>query len=144
MAGPVPVRLRGHHFLCILTFRGLGYTPAFVANMGARVAAVAAGAPVVLCDGPDEICAGFTPACRLTVDHDCADPETLAMDRLAAEAVGRVLGRDLAAMAPLSGADIALLRREYRTGSIRAACEGCSWKEFCDEIAADGFSGTRL
>ena len=41
----MPVRLRGHHFLCILTYRGHGYTPSFVANMTEIVADIAGGDP---------------------------------------------------------------------------------------------------
>ena len=56
------MRLRGHHFLCLLTYKGLGYTPAFVENMTAIATRINAGAKVILHPGPDDICAALTPA----------------------------------------------------------------------------------
>jgi len=51
------VRLRAHHLLCILTFAGKGYSPAFVANMAGVVARIGAGEPIEVVAGPDDICA---------------------------------------------------------------------------------------
>jgi hypothetical protein len=140
----MPVRLRGHHFLCVLTYRGAGYTPAFVANMTATVEALREGAPVQLVEGPDDICNGFTDACRTVCDHDCSEPETQGMDRSAADAVARALGRDLTRCAPLSAVDVSLLRAQFKQKTIRAACADCSWKEFCDSIADSDFAGAVL
>ena len=140
----MPVLLRGHHFLCILTFRGKGYTDAFVDNMSAKVAAIREGQPVQLVEGPDDICNGFTDACREICDHDCNARETAKMDRQAVEAVSSLLGRPLETATPLEAAEIAALRVAYKQKSIRAACADCSWKEFCDGIADDRFTGTLL
>ncbi|MFM2279462.1 MAG: hypothetical protein RLZZ444_1693 [Pseudomonadota bacterium] len=141
----VPVRLRGHHFLCILTYRGYGYTPAFVANMSEIVEAIANGRPVELSEGPDDICNGFTEACRAISDHDCSLESTRAMDRVALQSVLELLP-ELALSDPLTlDADrIAALRDAFADGSLRAACADCSWRDFCSEIAADGFSGVQL
>lgn len=53
------VKLRGHHLLCILTFVGHGYSRAFSDNYKAVVQRLNAGEPVVLVDGPDDICAAL-------------------------------------------------------------------------------------
>jgi hypothetical protein len=37
------IELRGHHLLCILTYMGKGYTPAFVENYDAIVAQINRG-----------------------------------------------------------------------------------------------------
>ncbi len=140
----MPVLLRGHHFLCILTYRGKGYSDAFVKNMSAKAAAIREGQPVQLVHGPDDICNGFTAACREACDHDCNARETAKMDREAAEAVSSLLGRPLDMAAPLGGDEIAALRAAYKQKTIRAACADCSWKEFCDGIADDGFTGAHL
>jgi uncharacterized protein len=140
----MPVRLRGHHFLCILTYKGAGYSEPFIANMDAKVQAIAAGQDVQLVIGPDDICAGFTDKCRETVDHDCKVADTLQLDQLAIDAVSNLLQRDLSHAVPLKGTDIATLRDAYAKGSIRAACTDCSWKSFCDDIALEGFAGTKL
>jgi uncharacterized protein len=140
----MPVQLRGHHFLCILTYRGKGYTEQFAARMTAVVEAVNAGAPVILASGPDHICAGLSERCRSDVRHDCLAAEILELDKMAAGAVSGVLGRDLSNAAALGKTDIELLRAAYAAGGIRAACEGCSWKDFCDGIVSEDFAETLL
>ncbi|MGL4489610.1 MAG: DUF1284 domain-containing protein [Rhizobiaceae bacterium] len=140
----MPVRLRGHHFLCILTYKGAGYSEPFVANMDVKVQAIAAGHTVQLVIGPDDICNGLTAKCLQTVEHDCKAADTLRLDSLAIDAVSSLLQRDLNVAAPLTSQEITVLRKAYAQGTIRAACTGCEWKSFCDEIAADGFGDTRL
>jgi uncharacterized protein len=140
----MPVQLRGHHFLCILTYRGKGYTEIFVARMTGIVDAINAGSPVVLMSGPDDICAGLSQKCQEDASHDCLAAEIRELDGLAAIAVGAVLARDLSVAAALGRSEIESLRKAYAAGSIRAACEGCSWKEFCDEIVSENFAGTLL
>jgi uncharacterized protein len=140
----MPVRLRGHHFLCVLTYRGKGYSDAFVENMSTKVAAIRSGHLVQLIIGPDDICNGLTEKCLRDVQHDCRAADTLRLDSLAVETVSRVLNRDLGQPAPLTPAEIKTLRSEFASGTIRAACRNCSWKEFCDQIAAEQFSGTLL
>lgn len=140
----MPVQLRGHHFLCILTYRGVGYTDRFVARMTAHVEAINGGRPVTLVTGPDGICAGLSERCREDVQHDCLAAEIRELDRTAASAVSMVLGRDLSTAATLTKAEIGTLRTAYADGGIRVACEGCSWKNFCDRIAAENFAETLL
>ena len=140
----VPVRLRGHHFLCILTYRGYGYTKPFVANMTDVVRQIQAGRRVVLCEGPDDICGGFTADCRTVCDHDCTKAETIDMDRLAAEAVGAVFALNAETPLVLDGRKIAELRKRFAAGTIRKACSRCSWHDFCTEIASEDFAAVKL
>jgi hypothetical protein len=141
----MPVRLRGHHFLCILTYRGHGYTPAFVANMTRVVGAIAAGRSLVLVDGPDDICNGFTAACRAQSDHDCGLADTREMDRIAQASVEACLpGLAGGGEIMLTKDRLDALRAAFADGSLRAACRGCSWHDFCSTIAGDGFSKTEL
>lgn len=140
----VPVRLRGHHFLCILTYSGYGYTPAFVANMTALVEAIGQGSKVTLVDGPDDICSGLSPECRKSCDHDCSRPSTFEIDLLASDAVRQLLPLHSGEPFVLDREHVALMRREFAGGTIRRGCERCSWRAFCSEIAAEGFAGTKL
>ncbi len=140
----MPVLLRGHHFLCILTYRGKGYSDAFVDNMSTKVAAIRAGHPVRLTSGPDDICNGLTETCLQDVQHDCRAADTLRLDHLAVEAVSRVLERDLGKAAPLTLEEVKTLRSAFASGTIRTACQNCSWKEFCDQIVIEDFSETLL
>ncbi len=140
----MPVQLRGHHFLCILTYRGKGYTQAFVERMSGLVGAINAGRPVQLVTGPDDICAGLTDQCRSDVSHDCAARDILRLDKLAVDAVSAVLKRDLTTARTLLEDDVGTLRIAYASGTIRAACSGCSWKDFCDQIVDEKFAQTKL
>lgn len=140
----VPVQLRGHHFLCILTYRGYGYTPAFVENMSSIVADIANGRPVRLVDGPDDICNGLTPDDRILCNHDCGKSETREIDRLAIESISDILPAGAAGTQVIDAATVATLRQAFASQDIRSACRRCSWAEFCTTIADEGFSGTRL
>jgi uncharacterized protein len=140
----MPVHLRGHHFLCMLTYRGLGYSAEFTANMTEKISHIGLGAPVVLIEGPDDICTGMSKACMNASGHDCRGADILAMDQTARHAVEAVLGRDLATKVPLTKLELEALRLAFASGAIRAACDGCSWFEICTQIAADHYCGTHL
>lgn len=140
----MPVQLRGHHFLCILTYRGFGYTPDFVANMSAIVADIAAGRPVRLVAGPDHICGGLSPADRIACDHDCAQEETRRLDEIAVAEIGSHLGVNFADDITILPEMVSRLRALFAAGTIRGACRNCNWSDFCTTIAAGSFNETRL
>lgn len=139
--GPRPVRLRGHHLLCILTYAGKGYSDGFVAAMDRVVDRIRAGAPIDLVAGPDDICAAHMaeeadPHC---VRASAAERDVRAVAAFAAQfgLTGTVDGR-----IAFSAWDAA--RDAFRAGTIRDACEGCPWGELCTAIAAADFTGTRF
>jgi uncharacterized protein len=140
----MPVRLRGHHFLCMLTYRGLGYSPEFTANMTSKIALIKTGAPVILVEGPDDICAGMSKACMNATGHDCRMADIMAMDVTARGSIEAVLKRDIQISAKVTPAELNLLRTAFTGGMIRQACGGCSWFELCNQIAVEQFSGTHL
>lgn len=140
----MPVRLRGHHFLCILTYRGYGYTPAFVENMTEIVADIGRGRPVRLTYGADDICGALKEEDRRACNHDCGKAETMELDRLAVEEVGGLLAMDIGGSLRIDRSMVARLRSAFASRSIRSACRQCPWSEFCDGIAAQGFTGTKL
>ncbi|MCU0831281.1 MAG: DUF1284 domain-containing protein [Rhizobiaceae bacterium] len=140
----MPVRLRGHHFLCLLTYRGLGYSAPFIANLDRVAAAVADGQPVRLVAGPDDICAGLTEACIKASGHDCHDPDTARMDAEAITDVEPLLGRSLADAAPVTPSEVRTLRKAFAAGTIRRACGTCPWHATCTGIAAGGYAEVKL
>ena len=139
------VRLRPHHLLCLLTYVGRGYSPAFVANLDGIAARVAAGARIRLVDGPDDICAPLTAAQRRQRVH-CRGRRVVWRDRRAARAVARLLGRPVATggLLRLDAAVVRRLRRAFTARTIRSACLGCPWARLCSTVAASGFRGARL
>ena len=81
------VRLRAHHLLCMLTYVGNGYSPAFVENYEVIAARLSAGEEIELVAGPDDICV------PLTADPDahCHGASVIERDRAAASGdTGRV------------------------------------------------------
>ena len=140
----MPVRLRGHHFLCILTYKGLGYTPDFVANMTALVSDMSAGRPVVLMSGPDDICGGLDEDGRALCQHDCGKPETRGLDDVAVREVSALLGHPLDKPFVLSAEKVSSLRAAFGKGTIRSGCVRCPWHDVCDAIVDSGYQDTKL
>ena len=136
------VRLRGHHLLCLLTWSGKGYSPAFTAGFTAIATRIAAGEAVVLVEGPDDVCAPMldSPDCH------CRNDSAAGRDARALRDVALLLGRPLAAgqRLVLEPGTLARMRRAFASGSIRGACAGCEWSGLCRDIADDGFAGAVL
>ena len=136
------VQLRGHHLLCLLTYVGRGYSPAFVRNYDAIAVRLSRGEPVELCEGPDDICA---PLCGEDAVH-CTLKRVNKRDDLALRQIGEVLGKVLAAVDRLllTPHTLAALREAFAKDEIRAACKGCQWHGFCAQIAENGFRDAHL
>lgn len=136
-----PIRLRGHHLLCLLTYVGKGYTPTFVENLDLIAERIRRGAPVILVQGPDDVC---TPV-MTGPDSHCHRPSVADRDRRAARDVGAIIGRSLTpGTTLLLASHLDELRRAFSAGLSRSACAGCQWHDFCSTIAHSGFDGTRV
>ena len=143
------IHLRPHHLLCMLTFIGKGYSPAFVANLEQVVRRLATGTETIhIVAGPDDICAPLLGAFGEpgNADCHCHRASVVERDRLATQAISALLDRSLAPGAQflLTHADLDNLRTAFAAGTIRQACTGCQWKPLCDGIAATGFAATLL
>jgi hypothetical protein len=136
------VRLRAHHLLCLLTYVGKGYSPAFTANYDRVVKRLGEGEGVVIVSGPDDICA---PLLEEPEPH-CLRESAAERDRLAARDVGAFLNRPIQAgdRLVLDAPSLAGMRRAFSAGLTRQACSGCEWSSLCDTVAAGGFGDTRL
>lgn len=136
------VRLRPHHLLCLTSYIGKGYTPAFTASYDAIAARLSAGEDIEIVSGPDDICA------PLLADDDahCRAQSVADRDRLAARDAGALLGAPIRAgtRIALDAARLTRLRENFAKGSIRAACAGCDWAELCGAVAASGFKHVRV
>lgn len=139
------IRLRPHHLLCMLTYVGKGYSPAFVANYDRIARRIAAGEPIVVVAGPDDICAPLLRPEGPTEIH-CHDQGVTDRDRRAARAVAALLETPIAPGAHLrpDGAMIAKLRAGFATGRIRSACRACSWSPLCDQVSGEGYPAARI
>jgi uncharacterized protein len=140
--GEAPVPLRPHHLLCSLTYRGEGYSAAFIAGYDRVIESLAAGAPIRIVEGPDAICAPrlAEPGCH------CHEPRLAWRDRQAAADLAPCLGQALLPGAELTGFvdHLPALRAAFAGGMLRTACSGCAWHDLCDHVVQTGFAGARL
>lgn len=135
------VRLRGHHLLCLLTYKGLGYSPDFVFGMTAIAERLIAGATAEIVDGADDICA---PLCRSEQHPHCHEATVPERDRRALALVAGVLGRSIKVgdRIVFDQQTRVSLRTAYRAGAFEAACALCEWQPICRDIAASGYAVT--
>ncbi|MEM5584828.1 DUF1284 domain-containing protein [Roseibium sp. AS2] len=136
------VSIRAHHLLCMLTYLGKGYTEDFVRNYSAVIDRLNAGEGIRLVGGPDEICA---PMLNENVCH-CHNDSVRERDNLAAQAIGSVVGRELAPgnLLRLDAATTQQLRDAFAAASIRTACTSCEWQALCTRIARNNYRGCQL
>lgn len=136
------VRLRAHHLLCILTYVGKGYTPAFTANYDEVAGRIGRGEDIVLVSGPDDICAPLLDE----ADTHCHAASVIKRDAHAAEALAEFFAQPVRAgdRLRLCEATLARMRDAFAGGTIRRACTGCSWAPLCTSIAKDDYTGARI
>lgn len=138
------VALRAHHVLCMLTYVGKGYSPAFVRNFDGIVHRLAAGEEACLVEGPDAVCA---PLCESEgACAHCHGASVRVRDQRALQELALLLGKPLGVgnRLRLDGALLAHLRTAYIHGQIRGACAGCEWADLCTGVASAGYEGVRL
>jgi hypothetical protein len=131
MSAAAPVRLRGHHLICLQFFGGEGYSAQFVENL-THVVDRASREGALVVRGIDNVCA----ACpELGPDNLCASPdaggeeEIVRIDDLALSILGVEPGRRLT----LAAARELLEADAIGVGAWRAqACEGCTWESVCE------------
>ena len=137
------VELRGHHFLCLLTYVGNGYNAEFSRAYDAIVERLNAGEGVRVVSGPDAICEALIAHEK---EPHCFLARVCGRDARAAAEVGPLLGRTIAQGAEfvLSGEDVARLRHAFAQGAIRSACNDCEWSRLCTRVGKAGYRGVRL
>lgn len=136
------LRLRAHHLLCMLTYIGKGYSPAFIANYDGIAGRLAAGEDIALVSGPDDICA------PLLGDKDCHCHRRSVVDRdaKAIATISELLARPLrpgSIIAP-DAQMLSLMRKAFAAGQTRQACRECEWFELCSDVADGGFAGAKI
>jgi hypothetical protein len=142
------VKIRGHHLLCMLTYVGYGYTPAFVENYNAVIGRINAGEDVMLVEGIDDVCAALH--CGDNGDYagagHCLEKGAAERDRKALRDIGAALQRQIQTgdTLTLTQPMIADLRQRFVDGSIRKACEGCEWYTLCTDVAAKDYIAAKL
>ncbi|MET3794632.1 DUF1284 domain-containing protein [Aquamicrobium terrae] len=136
------IRLRAHHLLCMLTYVGKGYTPAFTVNYDRIAERLSQGEEIVIVEGPDDVCA---PLLTEAEPH-CFNDSVAERDRQAARDIGDLLGRRIGAGERIEPDAILLakLRAGFGSGLTRTACAGCEWAELCSAIVNDAYTGVKV
>ncbi|TDQ62027.1 hypothetical protein ATL17_3131 [Maritalea mobilis] len=136
------IKIRGHHLLCALTFAGRGYSRQFERDFKAITKRMRANEMMQIVDRPDEIC-------QSVQDCDgshCYEPRIDQRDQLALADISALLGHELKVGDEIAPAELFTekMRTAFRDNQIRRGCFDCQWRDFCDQIAADGFQNTLL
>jgi len=137
------VRLRGHHLLCMLTYIGKGYSPAFVENYDTIAGRLSDGEDIAIIDGPDDICRPLL----CTDDCHCFNESVVVRDRLALNAVSDLFETTIAAGSAfeLDTTRLASMRSAFAAETIRKACQSCEWSDLCTRIAVnDDYAGVQI
>ena len=129
---PHQVCLRGHHLLCLHGFRGLGYSPEFVANMQA-VKDRLLDSPIIEVEvtiTPDDICA----ACPHLAYDRCSKKED-SETRISAKDAEVLRRLSLSPGDRLPAEDLFALIAERFHAGISDICSSCRWYPlgWCEE-----------
>jgi hypothetical protein len=128
-----PVKIRGHHLLCLLGFRGRGYSPEFVEAMGQvlREFQTSPETPILLVAECDLICASCPHVsgneCRKSPD---ASKRIRDKDDAIIKKAGLRPGRQTTPQAAWQA-----IKENFKTQDIAALCSRCQWLElgYCQE-----------
>ncbi len=122
------LEIRAHHLLCILGFRGLGYSQEFIVKMGKVVKELDTNAtfPITVIAECDVICV----SCPHNKSNKClkeADSEVTVKNR-DLEVLQR-LGFEVGAQMPAAEA-WTRIREKLTLRDVAEICQGCEWLKF--------------
>lgn len=132
-------RLRGHHLLCLLGYRGMGYSAEYVENMTALHQTLRdyPETDIRLVNGPDDLCVKFPDdkPCH------CEDANVLQRDAAILRRLGAEIGQTLSWQV--------LVRRiseRMDAEAIPQLCSTCPWLSYgvCEEGVQNLKSGLGL
>ncbi|MBJ6364046.1 DUF1284 domain-containing protein [Paenibacillus sp. GCM10012307] len=114
------VLLRGHHVLCLLGYRGKGYSDDFCTNMTAIYETLRTKPDTVIeiIEGPDDICRAFPP----DQPHHCRNQSVYQKDNEILQAVGIEQGRIM------TWAEVVQAASRVEPDDIRTLCSNCEWE----------------
>ena len=136
------VRLRPHHLLCTLTYVGHGYSTGFARNMDEVISRMNHGEPVLVVEGPDDICAPLLQ----TENPHCLGASVRERDHAAALSISRATDLEIkpGRSIRLTPDRIAEFRTSFTTGKTRKACLGCQWSRLFTSVSKESFASSRL
>ncbi len=139
------IKLRAHHLLCMISWKGVGYTPAFTENYNKIIDRLKHETITIeIIKGKDDICAPLMP--DNYPDYHCDNESVLIRDAKALIDINHYLGLNLSigSQFKISEAYLTEMRKKFQTFEIRSACVGCDWYQFCSDIAKNEFEDTKI
>lgn len=126
-----PVKLRGHHLICLHFFRGEGYNPEFVTNLRELIKRAIAGEEIAVQSGPDDVC----EKCPYLRNSICSFNEG------AEDEIGEMDTRALALLQVRTGSRVKWSEMIEKIPGIfsqwsRTYCRMCDWKNACEKDAS--------
>ena len=125
-----PIKLRGHHLLCLHFFTGEGYNPEFIENLKEILIRAQSREEIEVCSGVDDVCS----VCPFLKERRChydkyAENEIQKMDRdaiklLKIEPGMKVMWFDIKER----------VKRILRTWKGNY-CKNCNWRKVCEKTA---------
>jgi uncharacterized protein len=133
------IRLRGHHLLCMLGFRGMGYSPEFTRNMASVYEKLRENPStmVTLVSGIDDLCCCFPEDkpyhCNSATVHE---RDSAVLKRLKLSPGSTAQWSDI----------LVLLREHIQPGELGTLCSTCQWRSYgvCEDGVARISSGEGL
>jgi hypothetical protein len=125
-----PIKLRGHHLICLHFFTGEGYNPEFIGNLREILIRAQSGEEVEVCSGVDDVCM----MCPFLKERRChydkhAENEIQKMDRNATRLLRIEPGMKV----------IWFDMQERLKGILRIwmadYCRNCNWRKVCEKTA---------
>ncbi|ANE48225.1 hypothetical protein SY83_20190 [Paenibacillus swuensis] len=125
------LRLRGHHLLCLLGFRDMGYSPEFTLNMKVVYEALREepSTMVLLVEGPDDLCQCY-PADK---PNHCRSESVDRRDQAVLDRLGLVAGTFIAWEDILKR-----IRLHMEPELIPHLCASCPWEPY--GVCRDGLT----
>lgn len=122
-----PIVLRGHHLLCFLGFRGLGYSPSFVEKMKGidLILKTNLEAIIEVVARADELCLScpFGTSGKCLKEGQEAEERTRQRDLMLLQALGKEEGSCLTVQEIHD-----LLSRHISEEVMATICQGCQWQ----------------
>ena len=122
-----PLKIRAHHLLCLLGFRGLGYSLEFTKKMGkvAEELRVNSTFPITILTECDVICA----SCPHNKDNKCckkpySELKVKARDLEVLRRIGLTTGTHISL-----GTIWARIKKRLTPEDLVLICQGCEWLE---------------
>jgi len=123
-----PVRLRGHHLLCLLGYRGMGYSEEYVRNMTDIYERLRQGPQTVIeiVAGRDALCEAFP----CTLPNHCEDANLYDRDQTILTALALAPG-DTVTWATI----LSRVAADIHGSDVERFCSTCSWRAYgvCEE-----------